>query len=65
MTLMTIRQFASKHTAFTEGSLRHLIFYERTNGMSMCIRRVGRRVLIDEETFFLWIEQQTNRQNKK
>ena len=42
------------------GGLRHLIFYEKTNGFHKCIRRVGRRVLIDEDAFFRWVEE-TNR----
>ena len=38
------------------GGLRHLIFYEKTNGFSHCVVRLGRRVLIDEEKFFEWAE---------
>lgn len=38
------------------GGLRHLIFNSMTNGFDVVIRRVGRRVLIDERAFFLWIE---------
>lgn len=34
------------------GGLRHLIFYASTNGFDQVIRRVGRRVLIDEDAFF-------------
>ncbi len=36
--------------------LRHLIFYQDTNGFKNCIRRAGRRILIDEKAFFEWIE---------
>jgi hypothetical protein len=36
------------------GGLRHLIFYENTNGFAHCIVRIGRRVLIDEAKFFEW-----------
>lgn len=38
------------------GGLRHLIFFERYNGFASCVRRVGRRVLIDEKAFFQWVE---------
>jgi hypothetical protein len=69
-TLLTVRQFAEKHPAFCEGSLRWLIFNaeprtrsvngtrEATegNGMKPAIVRVGRRVLIDEVEFFRQIE---------
>lgn len=40
------------------GGLRHLIFNSRSNGFSKCIRRVGRRVLIDEAAFFQWVNEQ-------
>lgn len=38
------------------GGLRHLIFHASTNGFDSVIRRVGRRVLIDEVAFFQWID---------
>jgi hypothetical protein len=38
------------------GGLRHLIFYEQTNGFHHCVVRLGRRVLIDEEKFFEWVK---------
>lgn len=40
------------------GGLRHLIFYAKTNGFDKVIRRVGRRILINEEAFFKWVEEQ-------
>lgn len=39
------------------GGLRHLIFFAKSNGFNTVIRRVGRRVLIDEAAFFAWVEQ--------
>jgi hypothetical protein len=44
------------HTWPPIGGLRHLIFYEKTNGFSQCVVRVGRRVLIDENKFFSWAQ---------
>ena len=38
------------------GGLRHLVFFERTNGFHKVVRRVGRRVLLDEAAFFTWVE---------
>lgn len=57
-TLSTINQFADKQPAFTSASLRKLISNEATNGLTKAgaIVRVGRRVLINEEKFFSWIE---------
>jgi len=59
----TVRQFSDNHTAFTKGGLRALIFNEKSNGLadSGAIVRVGRKVLIDEEKFFSWIESQAKR----
>ena len=36
--------------------LRHLIFNAESNGFETCVRRIGRRVLIDEAAFFLWVD---------
>lgn len=66
--LLTVRQFAEKHPAFSQGSLRNLIFLadSRTsskgripgNGLDVALVRVGRKVLIDEAKFFNWIDVQ-------
>ena len=40
------------------GGLPHLVFNARENGFDRVIRRVGRRVLIDEAAFFAWVEEQ-------
>lgn len=66
--LLTVRQFAEKHPAFSEPSLRNLIFNAfpnssrkvaiAGNGLDMAILKVGRKILIDETKFFEWIELQ-------
>jgi hypothetical protein len=38
------------------GGLRHLIFHAKRNGFDHVVRRVGRRVLLDEAAFFAWVE---------
>ena len=40
------------------GGLRHLIFNAEKNGFNKVIRRIGRRVLIDEQAFFDWVDEQ-------
>jgi hypothetical protein len=59
-TLSTVKQFSDRHPAFPIGGLRHRIFHEETNGLkkSGAIIRNGRRVLINEEKFFAWLESQ-------
>jgi hypothetical protein len=57
---LTINQFTAKHTAFTLGGMRSLVFQEHQNGLaeSGAIVRIGRKVLVDENKFFAWIESQ-------
>ena len=57
-TLLTVHQFCSKHPAFKEGGLRYLIFNAGSNGFEKCIRRIGRKVLLDEEEVFFWVDEQ-------
>lgn len=42
------------------GGLRNLIFNRHINGFDKVIKKVGKRVLIDEAAFFNWIEGQNN-----
>lgn len=44
--------------SFTEASIRWLIFNEHQNGFSRCVRRIGRKVLIDLDQFESWIDEQ-------
>ena len=57
---LTVQQFTTKHTAFTNGGIRALIFNEHANGLdkSGAIVRIGRKVLILENKFFEWVESQ-------
>jgi hypothetical protein len=67
-TLLTVRQFADKHQAFPQGSLRNLIFLAesrktskgiiKSNGLDSALVRIGRKLLIDEAKFFKWIDEQ-------
>jgi len=53
---LTVKEFSYKYSAFTENSLRWLIFNRVSNGFDSCFRKVGKRVLIDEAAFFLKVE---------
>jgi len=53
---LTVIQFCERHEWASIGGIRHLIFHEKTNGFSKCIRRIGRRILLDENAVFAWIE---------
>ena len=44
-----------KHHAWPPiGGLRHLVFHAGATGFDKVVKRVGRRVLIDETAFFSW-----------
>jgi len=53
-----VNQFCERHPVFKVGGIRHLIFNEKTNGLaeSGAIVRIGRKITINEEKFFTYIE---------
>ena len=55
---VTIRQLTTSNPAFTEGGIRALIFRAESNGFNICIRRIGRKILISKSAFSRWIEAQ-------
>ena len=56
--LHSVNNFVKKHQSFTVGGLRNWIANDYRNGLkeSGAILRVGRKVLINDEKFFAWIE---------
>ena len=69
--LSTVRQFSEKYPAFSQGSLRNLIYLSTErysskgkipgNGLAIALVRIGRKLLIDESKFFEWIELQNQK----
>ncbi len=57
--VMPVKEFALRSN-LSEAALRALIFNEEKNKFSKCIRRIGRRILIDEASFFQWLDEQNN-----
>lgn len=55
--LMTVRQFCEANPAFTEGSIRWLLFNRETNGLAVALVKKGRRLWIDADAFFDWLEE--------
>ena len=54
---VTVKQLAAEgNIPLTEASLRWHVFRADENGLAPAIRRIGRRVLIDREGFFRWID---------
>lgn len=58
--LKTVTQFAEENPAFPIGGLRWQIFNEETNGLkdAGAIVRIGRKVLINVDRYFDWIDSQ-------
>jgi hypothetical protein len=48
---LTVRQMAERNPAFTEPSLRWLIFNRKHNGFDAAFRKIGKRMLIDVPVF--------------
>jgi len=64
--IVTVSEFAKRHSAFTEGSLRWMIFNAASNGLneSGAIIRLGRKVLIDEDKFRGYLVNNSSTVNK-
>ena len=61
--LIPVTDWANHHVWPPIGGIRHLIFNAKTNDFDKVIKRVGRRVLIDEQAFFAWVESQNGGAN--
>lgn len=57
--LRTVRQIAEANPgAWTEASLRWLLFNRNENGLDRAVVKVGRKILIDIVEFEKWLEEQ-------
>lgn len=55
----TVKGLAESQPAFSESSLRYLLFHRETNGLNRYVRQIGRKLLIDEDGFLNeWVESQ-------
>jgi hypothetical protein len=52
----TVRQASQLNPSFTEPALRYLIFQSKKNGLEVCLRRIGKKILINLEQFDKWID---------
>jgi hypothetical protein len=48
----------SKHPTFTTHALRHLTRAAAENGLAPHVRRIGRKILVDERGFRRWLNEQ-------
>lgn len=59
--IIPVPDWNKHHSWPPTGGMRHLIFHAKTNGFDKVILRAGRRVLIDEEAFFKWLDEKNGR----
>ena len=58
---LSVAKLAAEYTAFTQCTLRHLNFNASENNFYTVIKRIGKRkLLLSEEAFHEWIENQNN-----
>lgn len=56
--LIPVSRWNHHHEWPSQSGLRYWIFHSKTNGFEKVIKRVGRRLLIDENAFFEWVNTQ-------
>lgn len=62
----TVKQIPELYPGlFTKSSIRWLIFNEKQNGFSRCVRRLGKKVLINLDEFEDYIEQKKEKEEPK
>ena len=61
--LIPVHRWPEFHEWPPIGGLRHLIFNAERNGFGTVVKRCGRRVLVDEQAFFDWLDQQNKRRS--
>ncbi len=59
--LIPLTKWNEHHAWPPIGGLRWLVFRAKSNGFHSVIRRVGRRVLIDEQAFYRWVDEQNQK----
>ena len=53
--IYSVIDFAQRHR-LALGGIRALVFKAKQNGFHKAIRRIGRRVYLDEAAFFEWLD---------
>ena len=53
---LTVSQFCKTHEWAKPGGIRALLFNRQSNGFAKCIRRLGRKILLDEAAVLEYID---------
>lgn len=54
---LTVKQMAERHPFISQSSLRWYLFTEPP-GFMACVRRLGRKIVLDEAAFLNWVDSQ-------
>lgn len=59
--LIPLTDWSKYHPYPPLGGLRDLVYHAKINGFDKVIRRVNRRILIDEEAWFAWVDEKNSK----
>jgi hypothetical protein len=54
--LIPVKDWKKFHLNPPLSELRDLMFHKDSNGFNSCVRRIGKKIYIDEDAFFRWVE---------
>lgn len=57
----TVRDLSKLYPFFSEAAIRYMIHKKEENGLSSCIRRVGRKILFNVAEFDKWLDSQKDK----
>ena len=63
--LIPVTAWPQHHPWPSIAGLRHFVFNAKTNGFEKVMRKVGARILIDEQMFFQWVDEQDHEHKAK
>lgn len=58
---LTVAQMSQRYPAFSEGSIRWLIFNSKNNNFGKVVRKIGRKVILNLREFRIFLEEQSSK----
>ncbi len=60
---VSVKQLANLYPAFSEGSIRWILFHREYNGASNFVIKIGKKIVIDLEKFDYWLNKNLTEKN--
>ncbi len=54
---LSLKQWLEKYPVIPEGGIRHLIFTNKDNFNGRVVKKLGRKILLDEQAFLSYIDE--------